>query len=174
MNNSNETHEDKGFLLQLYMRAEQKAKEYQELIHERQRLEMRIERTKEYVEQLNKFLIAEGQQPITIKTLPHIGSAVGKPGNRSKSFPLRQIKWEGMSINQIIENILNTSPTVIFHPKEIASIIYEIKSESDLRLVLRNIRSTMQRGAREGLWEKTGRAMFKAKMNEKQGVFANT
>jgi len=59
MNNNNDdgNQDDKDFLLQLHMRAEQKAKEYAELLHERQRLEMRIERTKEYVEQLPPFAL---------------------------------------------------------------------------------------------------------------------
>jgi len=169
MNSNNQSNDDKGFLLQLHMRAEQKAKEYAELLHERQRLEMRIERTKGYVEQLNNFLKAEGQQPILIKTTTHPASAVGKPGNRSKAFPIRKMQWEGMSINQIIKRILNASPTVFFHPRDVAPLIYEIQSESDLRMVMRNVRSTMQRGAREGLWERTGRAKFRAKTIVEQG-----
>jgi hypothetical protein len=173
MNIDNRNNEDKGFLLQLHMRAEIKAKEYAELLHQRQVLEMRIERAKEYLEQLNKFLMAEGQQPVSMKTVLITKSGVGKPGNRSKAFPIRKMQWEGMSINQIVERILNASPDVSFHPKEVASLIYEIQSESDLRMVMRNIRSTMQRGARDGLWERTDRAKYKAKATEKQGVFVN-
>lgn len=173
MNGNSGNNDDKGFLLQLHMRAELKAKEYSELLHQRQDLERRIERAKEYLEQLNNFLLAEGQQPVSMKTVLLTKSGVGKPGNRSKAFPIRKMQWEGMSINQIVERILNASPDVTFQPKEIASLIYEIQSESDLRMVMRNIRSTMQRGARDGLWERTGRAKFKAKVIEKQGVFVN-
>lgn len=174
MNSNSGNNDDKGFLLQLHMRAQQKAKEYAELLHERQRLEMHIERTKGYVEQLNNFLKAEGQETISIKEPPRLGSGVGKPGNRSKALPIRKVQWEGMSINQIVERILNASPDVSFHHKEVAPLIFEIESDSDLRMVIRNLRSTMQRGAREGLWERTGRAQFKAKMTEQQGAFVNT
>ena len=166
--------EDKGFLLQLHMRAERKAKEYADLLHERQRIEMKIERTREYIEKLNGFLKAEGEKPVPIKATPHLGSIVGKPGNRSKAFPVRRIKWEGMTINQIVESILKASPATSFHPKEVASEIYEIEFDSDLQIVMRNTRSAMQRGAREGLWVRTGRAQFKAKVTEEQGTFTKT
>lgn len=174
MNSNNGNNDDRGFLFQLHMRAQQKAQEYAELLHERQRLEMRIERTKGYVEQLNNFLKAEGQEPVQIKATPPKGSGVGKPGNRSKAFPIRRVQWEGMTMNQIVERILNTSPTVSFHPKEVAPLIYEIESDSDLHIVMRNLRSTMQRGDRDGLWERTGRAIFKAKVTEEQGALVNT
>ncbi len=135
---------------------------------------MRIERTKNYLEQLNKFLTAEGQEPISIKTTPHPGSAVGRPGNRSPALPIRKIQWEGMSINKIIERILNASPEVSFHPINVTPLIYEIQSDSDLSLVIRNVRSSMQKGAREGVWERTGRAKYKATMTEIQGALVNT
>ena len=170
MNSNDRNNDDKGFLLQLHMRAERKAKEYAELLHERQRLEMRIERTKGYIEQLNNFLKAEGQKPIPLKVTAGSISSVGKPGNRSKALPIRNMKWEGMTVNQIIERILNASPTVSFHPKEVSPLIYEIELESDLHMVMRNMRSTMQSGARKGLWERTGRAKFRAKATVEQGT----
>lgn len=170
MNSDSGNNDDKGFLLQLHMRAAQKAKEYAELLHERQRLEMRIERTKGYIEQLNNFLRAEGQETVSVKAASHLVSAVGKPGNRSKALPIRKMQWEGLSINQILECILNASPNVSLHPKEVAPQIYEIESESDLHMVTRNLRSAMQRGAREGLWERTGRAKFMAKAIIEQGT----
>lgn len=170
MNSNDGNNDDKGFLLQLHMRAERKASEYAELLHERQRLEMHIERTRGYIEQLNNFLKAEGQKPIPLKVMAGSRSAVGRPGNRSKALPIRNMKWEGMTINQIIESILKASPDVSFHPKEVASLIYEIQSDSDLYMVTRNVRSTMQRGAREGLWERTGRAKFRAKATVEQGT----
>ncbi len=172
--NNNKNHDDKGFLLQLHMRAQQKAKEYSELLHERQRLEMNIERAKEYLEQLNNFLKAEGEQPVAIRTMPYQGSAVGKPGNRSKAFPIRKAQWNGMGINEIIEHVLNVSQGASFNAREMASEIYEIQSESDLKMVMRNIRSYMQRGARGGMWERADRGKFKAKTVEKQGALVNT
>lgn len=174
MNSNNENHDDKGFLLQLHMKAQQKAQEYAELLHERQRLEMRIERTKEYFERLNDFLRAEGQETVPVKTTLYLGSGFGKPGNRSKAFPIRKSQWEGIGINEIVAHILNASPDVSFHPKEIASLIYEIESDSDLKMVMRNMRSSMQRGKRDGLWVRTGRAKYKAKVDEHQGALVNT
>ncbi len=51
--------EDKGFLVGLRLSAEQKAEEYAGLRHEQQRLDMVIERTRVYIEQLNAFVTAE-------------------------------------------------------------------------------------------------------------------
>ena len=159
MDNFDEINEGNDFLSQLRLRAEQKVKEWVELTHERMRIDVRIQRTKGYIEQLNSFLEAEGQAPVSLKEQ---NIRVGKAGNRSKKLPVRKLEWEGMSINEIIQRILDKSPTVIYHPKEVAPLIYEIKSDSDLVMVLRNVRSTMQRGAREGRWKRTDRAKFKS------------
>jgi len=169
MNINEGNNDDKGFVLQLMMRAEQKVKEYAETMHEIRRLQMRAERDKDYIEQLNNFIRAEGQQPISIKETPPLGSGVGRPGNRAKGLPLRKMQWDGMTMNEIIVNILNASPEVSFHHTEIASLIYEIDSDSDLRKVLPNLRSAMQKGKRDGLWESTNRrGRFTAKVAEKQ------
>jgi len=170
MNINEGNQDDNGFVLQLIMRAEQKAKEYTEILHEQRRFEMRAQRTKDYIEKLNSFIIAEGKQPISIKEVPPLGSGVGKPGNRKKGLPLRKMQWDGMTINNIIGNILNGTPKVIYHPTEVIPLVYEIDSESDLRKVLPNMRSAMQKGARDGLWERTGRGKFKAKEVLEQGT----
>lgn len=162
--------EDKAFLLQLRLRAEQKVKEYNELLHERQRIEMQLERTKEYIEKLNVFLTAEGLESVSVKSNT-LNSPVGRPGNRSSKLPIRKVQWEGRTINEIINIILQGNPDMAFHPNQVVQMIYEIQSEADNKLVIRNIRSTMQRGARDGLWKKTGRAMFKAKADEIQSSF---
>lgn len=169
MNSNDGNNDDKGFLLQLHMRAEQKAQEYAALLQERQRLDRNIERIKLYVEQLNSFLRAEGQDTVPIKATPRMGSGVGKPGNRSMAFPIRQMQWEGMTINEIIQSILNASQGVSFHSREVAALIYEIQSDSDSNMVMRNVRSAMQKGVREGLWERTGRGKFSAKAIVEQG-----
>ena len=48
-----------GFVSLLRIEAEQKVKEYTELLHELCRLERRAERTRIYIEQLNNFVKAE-------------------------------------------------------------------------------------------------------------------
>lgn len=165
----NGDNDDKGFLLQLQMRAEQKANELTGLMHERQLLDVKIERTKSYIEQLNAFLAAEGLETIHVRVLPQGQGNVGRPGNRSKALPLRKGQWEGKSLNDIIALILNSSPGISFHPKEVAPLIYEIQTPADVNMVMKNVRSTMQRGARDGKWDKTGRAKFQAKVTEQQG-----
>lgn len=174
MNSNSGNNDDKGFLLQLSMRAEQKVQEYSRFLQERQRLERKIELSKRYIEQLNEFLRSEGQEPIPLKAIASSRSGFGKPGNRSKELPIRHMKWEGMTINQIIESILNTSPNMPFHPRKVVPLIYEIRSDADLNMVMRNVRSTMQRGVREELWERPSRGKFKAKVTEQQGALVNT
>lgn len=165
--------DEANFLLQLHYRAQQKAKEYAELVHERQRIEMRIERTKAYVEQLNAFLKAEGQEPVLIRESTSTGP-VGKPGNRSKDLPVRKAQWEGLSINNIIQHILSNSPTTVYHPKDIAPMIYEIQSPPDLSRVMKLLRSAMQRGVKEGLWVRAQvKAKYKAKTTVEQGRLVN-
>jgi hypothetical protein len=173
MNNVGKNNDDLGFTAQLRERTQKKANEYTELLHERQRIDVLIERTKKYVEQLNSFLVAEGQPEITLKE-PRSGSFVGKPGNRSKQLPARKIEWEGMSINEIVQSILNTSPNKKYHPADLAPKIYEIEHESDLRMVIPNLRLMLQRGARAGLWDRIARANYRAKNHKKQGVLVDT
>jgi len=170
MNSNEGNNDDRGFVLQLMMRAEKKVKEYAETMHEIRRLQMRAERDKDYIEQLNNFIRAEGQQPVSIKETPPLGSGVGKPGNRAKGLPLRKIQWDGMTINDIIGNILNGTPEVIYHHTELIPLVYEIDSDSDLRKVLPNVRSALQKGARDGLWDKPSRGRFKAKATVEQGT----
>jgi hypothetical protein len=156
------------FASQVRIRAEEKAKEYMARAHEIRRLEVLQVRTKDYVEQLNRFLEAEGQRPVLLKE-SHTISGVGKPGNRSKDMPVRKVEWEGMSMNEIVGRVLNATPDVTYHYTEIAPKIYEIYSDLDLRKVAKNLRSTLQRGVKDGLWERTGRAKFKAKVTAQQG-----
>jgi hypothetical protein len=174
MNINDNNNDDKAFLLQLHMRTQQKSAEYAELLRERQRLEMRIERAKSYVEQLNNFLKAEGQEPVTVKTTLRQGNSVGKPGNRAKDFPLRSVQWEGIGINEIIGKILNKAPSVSFHNTDVAKQIYEIQSKADLNRVMHNVRSALQKGAREGLWQRADRGKYKAKVIERQGELVRT
>lgn len=169
MNNNDGNNDDKGFVLQLYMRTEQKVQEYAVLLQERQRLDRKIEHIKSYVERLNSHLRDEGHETVPIKATPQMGSGVGKPGNRSKAFPIRRMQWEGMGINQIVESILNASPGVSFNSREVAAQIYEIESASDSNIVMRNIRSAMQKGVRQGLWARTDRGKISANAPEEQG-----
>lgn len=162
MDNIDANKDNNDFILQLRTRAQQKAKEMVELTHEKKRIDVHIQRTKAYIEQLNSFLEAEGQAPVSLKEQ---NTRVGKSGNRAKGLPVRKLEWEGMSMNEIIQRILDKSPNIVYHPKEVAPLIYEIKSDSDLSMVYKNVRTTMQRGAREERWKKIGRAKFKSSIS---------
>lgn len=163
---------DKEFVFQVRQRVKGKVEEYRELSHQQKEIEIQLERAKAYIEELNKFLEREGERPELLKEYrPSAG--IGKTGNRVKGMPLRKARWEGMSINGIIQTLLNESPSRIYNPIELASEVYEIQSDTDLRMVIKNFRSMLQRGNRDGLWDKSGRAQYKAKANT-QGQLINT
>ncbi len=174
MNSNDGQNDNKGFLFQLHMRAEQKVAEYVKLLRERQHLDRQIELTKQYVEQLNSFLKAEGLEPVTIRTIPSTLSSVGKPGNRSKSLPLRRVQWAEMTIDQIIVHFLSTSPELSCDARDVAQQLYEIDSEADMDKVIGNTRSSLQSGFRKGLWERTERGKYKARVTEQQGALVST
>jgi hypothetical protein len=173
MYNTSSNDSDKEFVTQLRWRVKRKIEEYGELLHKQKEIEIHLERVKAYIEELNKFLEHEGQRPELLKAYrPVIG--IGKTGNRAKGMPLRKTRWEGMSINEIIQTALKESPNRIYKPNDLASEVYEINSDADLRMVLKNFRSMLQRGARDGLWDKSGRAQYKTKVNTEQGQLINT
>lgn len=164
---------DEQFVTQLEARARLKVQEYNDISREIQRLTRRQEDVKTYVEKLNDFLVAEGLQPIPLRDTQH-KTGVGKPGNRSKALPLRRQRWEAMTIDYAITTILNESPNRAFDAKEISPIIYEIQSEKELKKIAENIRSSLQRGAQNGLWIRIDRGKYKAKIGVQQGVLSNT
>ncbi len=160
------------FVEQVRHRAQGKAAEYYSLLHEQRRVEMQVERVKAYVEQLNRFLEAEGQTPVPLREIRQ-GSPVGKPGNRSKDFPLRKAQWEGLSLWDIVAEILSASPNEVMHADAIAHQIYEIESPIDLRKVKRSLVSTLRRGARGGRWQAVPRNRYRSKATVAQGRLGN-
>lgn len=163
MNSNNGNTDDRGFVDQLISRLQQKELECNDLLQEGRRIERDIGRTQEYIEQLKNFIQGEGGTLPKSKAITVARTGVGKTGNRSKAYPLRKIQWENMTINQIIGRVLSLRPEVSYHPTEMAKETYEIKTESDLHKVLPNMRSSMQKGSRDGLWEKAKtRGRFKA------------
>lgn len=161
-----ETNED--FIRQLQSRREQKAREYVETSQQLKRLEVEQERAKEYLEMVDSLLEAEGVTPRPLKESLPVRTH-GKTGNREKDMPVRKAQWEEMSVNQIIQHVLDASPNLSYHPAEMAREIYEIQSEVDLNKVLRNVRSAMQKGQRKELWAKATRGRFKSKAGVAQG-----
>lgn len=157
------TNDNKGFAEQVRQRAEQKVAEYNRILHDLEYAKAELERTKEYISQLSSFLEKEGLQPIRLKE--PTGSIVGRPGNRGKGFPARKAEWQGMTLDEIGQSILNESPDQIYHAKEIASKIYDIESISDLEKVRPSLVSMLRRGAKRGLWEFIGRNRYKGKVN---------
>ena len=91
--------DDKGFKLLLSMTAEQEAKEYSELRHEQQRLELKIEQTRRYIEKINAFLVSEGHEPVPIPDCEDIEGPLEGPaymeGERIVTQPANRPKPVG-------------------------------------------------------------------------------
>lgn len=172
MVNGDSQNPEGGFALQVRVHAQAKADEIRELEQEIKRLEVKVARTKAYFDKLNSFLELEGQRPVLVKQVGATGG-VGKPGNRAKDLPVRKVQWAGMGLFDIVDRVLNAAPDEAYQPQDAASQIYEIHSDTDLHRVIKNVRSTMQRGARSGRWVRVGRGKFKAKAKGQEGLLVN-
>jgi len=160
------------FVSEVLSRARQKASEIANLLHQQKGIVMQIERAKAYLEQLNAFLEAEGRAPVLLSE-PRPTNNVGTPGNRSKQKPLRKIEWEGMSLMAIVQEIVDSSPNEVHNTERTLPKIFEIKSPTDRAMVIRDVRSTFQLGARQGRWERTGRGSYKSKKAVQQRMPVN-
>jgi len=154
---------DAEFIEQVQLRAKKKAEEYYKLLHEQERIRVQAERSRAYLDQLNNFLKGEGVAPVPLRE-PKQGSGVGKIGNRAKDFPVRRAEWAGKTLDEIVKNILESSPDRVYHADIIANLIYEIESTVDLRRVKMSLVSILRKGAQRGLWENMHRNLYKAKV----------
>ena len=156
------------FIKRTRMRVQEKVTEYYKLLHDRERISVMLERTKNYINQLNNFLVAEGEKPIQLKEFPQ-GSGFGKPGNRSPDFPVRRTEWTGMTLDEIIKTILGANPNDVYHADLLAHKIYEIKDDNDLKKVKRSLVSILRKGAsKKGLWESLKGNKYKAKATQQE------
>jgi len=153
------------FTMQVRLRLKDKITENEKRIRDIQEQQLQVERNKQYIKQLNDFLESEGERPEILMNRPVVSAK--RTGNRSKNMPLRQARWDGMSMNTITEKLLNDNIGKNYKPKEFASEVYEIKSDADLNMVIHNVRSTLQRGARTGLWTSPERGKFTANKQNK-------
>jgi hypothetical protein len=78
-----------------------------------------------------------------------------------------------MTINQIIIKLLNESPDKILSPSDLAPKVWELQNDLDKRMVMKNFRSMLQRGVKDKLWDRAGRALYKAKSSVAQGQLIN-
>ncbi len=157
-NNGNSEH----FASEVLSRARQKAAEINSLLHQQKGIVMEIERAKDYLERLNQFLQAEGHAPVLL-TQSRPTSNVGTPGNRSNKKPLRKMEWEGKSLTAILQEIVDSSPNEAHNAERTLPKIFEIKSLTDRAMVIRDVRSAFQTGARQGHWTRIGRGTYRSK-----------
>jgi hypothetical protein len=170
---ANDNGNNEQFVSEVLNRAKQKAKDITNLLHQQKGIVMEIERANTYLEQLNTFLKAEGQVPVSISEI-RPATTKGTPGNRSKQKPLRKIDWEGMSLMAIIQDILDSTPNESHNAERTLTKIFEIKSPADRLMVLHDVRSTLQTGSRQGRWNRVGRGLYRSKKSVQQRMSVST
>lgn len=139
-----------SFADSLRRRAEEKQAEHLRLLHEQGRIALQLERCSAYIEHLNGLLEVEGLPRIHLRQATD-RTGFARPGNRSKDMPLRKAQWEGQSLQDAIEQILDSS-LEIMHADVLAHDIYEIENQADRRKAKRTLVSTLRQGAKAGRW----------------------
>jgi len=147
---------------QLRIKGDEKLKENLQIQHELQLLNMKLERNIKFLKHVNEVLLAEGEKPIGFTDSPGPIS-FGRPGNRKPEMPARKRQWDNKSINTIIATVLSTNPHTIFRYDDMALEIYKITSQAELKRVRTNLTIILQKGVRDGLWDRAERGRFTVK-----------
>lgn len=163
---TNGRYSEEPFLDSLRRQAEAKRKEYHNLLHQQSRISLSLERAKAYIQSLNSILEAEGQPRVQLREAGQTNT-VGKPGNRGKDMPLRRVEWEGWTLVEIVESILDQTPDPI-HVDQIIPLIYEIDKTGDKKKAKQSLVSTIRRGAEDGKWASLGRNIYQGKQSSQQ------
>ena len=154
---------EKSFTDSLRLQAESKRKEYNQLLHDQNRIVLNLDRIKEYIQSLNGLLEAEGQPKVQLRDDKN-ANAVGRPGNRSKNMPVRKAQWGGMTLYDIVEAILDSTSGDI-HVDQVIPNIYEIETQKDKKMAKQSLVSTMMRGAKDKKWIALGQNKYSRKEN---------
>jgi hypothetical protein len=159
MNDNNKSNAE--FTEQVRVRAQQKRSEYYQILHDIERLNKSAENIKSYLDNLNSFLLGEGESPISVNEPKQSGSIVSRPGNRGKDFPLRKAEWTGMTLEAIITKILEGTKT--YHADDVSRLVYDIQSDDDIRKVKRSLVSILRKGAKEDSWYALGKNRYRGR-----------
>lgn len=152
---------DKGFVEAAAKKAQEKRQEYTQLLHEQKRIALRLEKCKNYLENLNNILGHEGLEKIALKESSQ-QSGIGKPGNRAPDMPVRKPEWATMSLADAASMILSESSEAL-HVDVIATKIYELESPFDKKKAKRSLVSTLRSGKKRGLWLGLGKNRYQRK-----------
>ena len=155
-----------SFEVVLRERAEGKRVEYNNLLQEQRRLSVRIQRVKEYLDKVNGLLEMEGLPRIRLSDA-RATTKVGRPGNRAEGMPVRRMEWEGMSLVDVVLQILSETVEAS-HADTVVHRIYEIETDADKRKAKPSVVSSLRTVAKKGLIEKVGRNRFQRRMPQRE------
>ncbi|MCH8909261.1 MAG: hypothetical protein IH867_00815 [Chloroflexi bacterium] len=130
------------------------------------RAQREIDRLKSYVDNLNALLESEGLAKVSLRD-PVGGRVIGKAGNRSPNMPQRKPEYEGMSLEDAIETVLNELQDET-HADVLVERVYEISTELDKKHGKRSLTSSARSGAKKGRWEAIPGNLYRAKQPEMQ------
>ncbi len=129
--------------------AKSKREEWERLTRERRRIDILVERCKEYVEALNKLLGLEGLPRIELtEREAGSGSGFAKVGNKSPNMPMRRPEYEGISMPEAARLVLEDSPGPL-HLDVIVERVYEIKGVADRKAAKHSFGSTLAAEAKK-------------------------
>ncbi len=86
------------------------------------------------------------------------------PGNRSPNIPPRQLDFEQISLPKAALMLLSDAHGRAVHVDEMVKRVYVVKTAEELDRAKKNLVSTLSRGVQQGLWEKAGLSMYRARV----------
>ena len=150
------------FVATVIAEASRNRTEFDALVSEQQRIELRMEKLRERQIGLNQVLSTYGHAPIRLNEPD--SQSFGTPGNRSKGMPLRKQQWQSVSLTVATKAILDQQPSLVFDTSAVIDVIYEITSEEELRTAKRSLRSTLARGVKDGMWDGPAPGRYRSKL----------
>lgn len=156
----------------LRLQATEKSAEYSKLAHQSRRITVQLERVKSYIEHVNALLEAEGL-PLVRLDSPSKATGFAKPGNRSKNMPVRKVQWEGYSLADISELILNDTDRAL-HANEMVEMVYEVTTPSEHKSAKLSLVSTLRTGAKNGRWVFEGKNIYSGIGERQQPLVPDT
>jgi hypothetical protein len=143
--------------------AEAKRAEWNELQHERRRLEQRVAELRRYIDSLNPILQAEGIDAVELDPVRQVRHSVGQ---RSGSGANRREAYTNMALGDVVEEVLSDGKE--YHADELVRIIFDIHSPEEFRAAKANLGSTLSRSAAAGRWDRVPNKgnTFRAKQKE--------
>ena len=154
------------FVASVAAEASRNRQEFDSLVSDQQRIEVRLATLRERQRGLNQVLSTYGQAEIALNEPGSLTFA--NPGNRSKATPPRRERWESVSLTVATKTIMNEQPTRVFDINAVLDELYDIVNDDQRRAAKRSLRSTLARGVTDGSWDSPKPGQYHSTMRNSQ------